>query len=102
MCWCAFAHASIAAAQLPLPANTLPPRIDLTHKTRLTTNIPLAAVTPAMAQNIGPGSHLLMEIPGAGTFGCTANFVWASGSTRYLGAAGQWLSSFPRSHSTSL
>jgi hypothetical protein len=41
-----------------------------------------------MAQNIGPGSHLLIEIPGAGTFGCTANFVWASGDTRYLGAAG--------------
>jgi hypothetical protein len=41
-----------------------------------------------MAQNIGPGSHLLIDIPGEGTFGCTANFVWANGTTRYLGAAG--------------
>jgi hypothetical protein len=41
-----------------------------------------------MAQNLGPGSHLLIDIPGAGTFGCTANFVWTSGGTRYLGAAG--------------
>jgi hypothetical protein len=86
LCWCAFAHVSIATAQTP--AHAVRPRIDLTHRTRLTRNIPLAAVTPAMAQNIGPGSHLLMEIPGAGTFGCTANFVWASGSSRYLGAAG--------------
>jgi hypothetical protein len=53
-----------------------------------TTVIPAALVTPAMAQNIGPGSHLIIDIPGAGTFGCTANFIWASGTTRYLGAAG--------------
>jgi hypothetical protein len=64
------------------------PRIDLTSAIRRTATVPLALVTPAMAQNIGPGSHLLIEIPGAGTFGCTANFVWASGTTRYLGAAG--------------
>jgi hypothetical protein len=64
------------------------PRIDLTRMTRLTTTVPVALVTPAMAQNIGPGSHLLIEIPDEGTFGCTANFVWASGTTRYLGAAG--------------
>ncbi len=64
------------------------PRIDLTNALNLTRTIPLALVTPAMAQNIGPGSHLLIEIPNAGTFGCTANFVWASGATRYLGAAG--------------
>jgi hypothetical protein len=64
------------------------PRLDLTGAIRRTTTVPLALVTPAMAENIGPGSHLLIEIPGAGTFGCTANFVWASGATRYLGAAG--------------
>src|SRR5688500_14580542 len=63
-------------------------RIDLTHMVRTTRTIPLALVTPAMAQNIGPGSHLLIEIPGAGTFGCTANFIWANGAVRYLGAAG--------------
>lgn len=63
-------------------------RIDLTAMTRATRVIPLQLVTPAMAQNIGPGSHLIIDIPGAGTFGCTANFVWAAGSVRFLGAAG--------------
>ena len=84
---CALAQASISGAG-PVPVNVVRPRIDLTQMTRATTVVPLALVTPAMAQNIGPGSHLLIEIPGAGTFGCTANFVWASGGTRYLGAAG--------------
>jgi hypothetical protein len=63
-------------------------RINLTASIKNTRTIPLALVTPGMAENIGPGSHLLIEIPGAGTFGCTANFIWASGATRYLGAAG--------------
>ena len=84
---CALAHASISGGGQTL-ANVVRPRIDLTQMTRITTVVPLALVTPAMAQNIGPGSHLIIEIPGAGTFGCTANFVWASGGTRYLGAAG--------------
>jgi hypothetical protein len=64
------------------------PRLDVTGWVNATTTIPAALVTPAMAQNIGPGSHLLIDIPNAGTFGCTANFVWASGNVRYLGAAG--------------
>jgi len=84
---CALAHASISGAG-QTSATMVRPRIDLTQMTRITTVVPLALVTPAMAQNIGPGSHLIIEIPGAGTFGCTANFVWASGGTRYLGAAG--------------
>jgi len=63
-------------------------RIDLTRMVKQTTKVPLHLMTPEMAQNIGPGSHLIIEIPGEGTFGCTANFVWASGATRYLGAAG--------------
>lgn len=46
------------------------------------------APTPAPATGIGPGSHLIITIPGEGTFGCTANFVWEEGSTLYLGAAG--------------
>ena len=84
--WCALAFPSVSAGQAP--ANAVRARIDLTQMTRATTVVPLALVTPAMAQNIGPGSHLLIDIPGAGTFGCTANFVWTSGGTRYLGAAG--------------
>jgi hypothetical protein len=80
-----------AAEERQAPESTVQaarPRIDLTDRLNLTRRIPLALVTPAMAQNIGPGSHLLIEIPNAGTFGCTANFVWASGAARYLGAAG--------------
>lgn len=64
------------------------PRLDLTPLVNLTRTISPRLVTPAMAQNIGPGSHLIIDIPGEGTFGCTANFIWAAGSTRYLGAAG--------------
>jgi hypothetical protein len=76
-------EADEGAAPTPLRA-----RIDLTQMTRVTRTIPLQLVTPAMAQNIGPGSHLIIDIPGAGTFGCTANFVWAAGTVRFLGAAG--------------
>lgn len=80
-----FAFASAHSASQPEGQRL---RLDLTHAIKMTRVVPLALVTPAMASNIGPGSHLLMEIPGAGTFGCTANFVWESGTTRYLGAAG--------------
>jgi hypothetical protein len=81
----------ILAALVPALADAdqlLRPRINLTSRLKLTTTIPAHLVTPAMAQNIGPGSHLLIDIPNEGTFGCTANFVWSSGNTRYLGAAG--------------
>jgi hypothetical protein len=83
---------SIAASMSP-PAQrasiaVVRPRINLTRMVRKTRAIPQHLMTPQMAQNIGPGSHLIIEIPDAGTFGCTANFVWASGTTRYLGAAG--------------
>jgi len=64
------------------------PRLDVTGWVNATRTIPAQLVTPAMAQNIGPGSNLLIDIPGEGTFGCTANFIWASGNDRYLGAAG--------------
>ena len=81
-------RASAAGAQLIRTTAPRRARIDLTQMTRATRVIPLALVTPAMAQNIGPGSHLIIDIPGAGTFGCTANFVWAAGTVRFLGAAG--------------
>ena len=68
--------------------NAVRPRLNLTGRVKKTTTVPLALVTLQMAENIGPGSHLLIEIPNAGTFGCTANFIWADGPTRYLGAAG--------------
>jgi hypothetical protein len=81
------------AAALSPPAQTstatvVRPRIDLTRMIKKTRIVPKHLMTPQMAENIGPGSHLIIEIPDEGTFGCTANFVWASGTTRYLGAAG--------------
>ena len=82
------AQAYAAGAQVTGSTAPSRARLDLTPMTRATRVIPLQLVTPAMAQNIGPGSHLIIDIPGAGTFGCTANFVWAAGSIRFLGAAG--------------
>lgn len=81
-------QAYAAGARVPGSTTPLRARVDLTPMIRSTRVIPLQLVTPAMAQNIGPGSHLIIDIPGAGTFGCTANFVWAAGSLRFLGAAG--------------
>ena len=72
----------------PSAITVLRPRIDLTHMVKKTRVIPRHLMTPQMAENIGPGSHLIIDIPNEGTFGCTANFVWESGTTRYLGAAG--------------
>ncbi len=84
---CALAFSS-AGYTSQASSGVVRPKLDLTSLPNLTRTVPLAVVTPAMAQNIGPGSHLLIEIPNAGTFGCTANFIWASGEARYLGAAG--------------
>lgn len=64
------------------------PRVDVTAWEDLTISIPLDLVTPASASNIGPGSAIIMTIPDEGRFGCTANFIWAAGGRRYLGAAG--------------
>lgn len=46
-----------------------------------------AASTPAAATGIGPGSKLIIFRPD-GEYGCTANFVWKSGTATLLGAAG--------------
>jgi hypothetical protein len=80
--------ASLSATTQTPAVSVMRPRIDLTRMTKKTRVVPRYLMTPEMAENIGPGSHLIIEIPGEGTFGCTANFVWASGTTRYLGAAG--------------
>jgi hypothetical protein len=84
----ALVTASAAFADSGQTVTVTPLKLNLTNAIRLTNTVPLALVTPAMASNIGPGSHLLIEIPDVGTFGCTANFIWHSGGTRYLGAAG--------------
>jgi hypothetical protein len=83
--------ASVAAFSEDLdqaPVKVKRARVDLTRMTNRTTRTPLELVTPEMAQNIGPGSHLLIDIPNEGTFGCTSNFVFSDGSRQFLGAAG--------------
>ncbi len=56
----------------------------------LTSTVSPAAATDTGLHGIGPGSPLLIDRPQdtGGTFGCTANFIWQSGSTKYLGTAG--------------
>jgi hypothetical protein len=58
----------------------------ITRVSGTTAGAPLATSTPP-ATGIGPGSHLIIFRPD-GEFACTANFVWKSGTTQYLGAAG--------------
>ena len=77
-----------ATSLVPAGIELRRPRVDVTGWANLATTIPVALVTPAAAGNIGTGSALLITIPVEGRFGCTANFVWAAGGTRYLGAAG--------------
>jgi hypothetical protein len=64
------------------------PRVDVTNWTDETETVPVHLVTPEAARNIGPGSAIIITIPDEGRFGCTANFVWAQGTKRFLGAAG--------------
>lgn len=66
-------------------------RLDLSDYEDLTVpydeGVQMHLPTPAAAVNIGPGSHLLIDMDG-GTFGCTANFIWTGAGKTYLGAAG--------------
>lgn len=64
------------------------PKVDVTNWTDETTTVPAHLVLPEAARNIGPGSAIIITIPGEGRFGCTANFVWRQGSKLYLGSAG--------------
>jgi hypothetical protein len=95
------AAAFVAACDSPTPEPTAPAlslvpagmqlerlRVDVTTWDDLTTAIPVELITPEAAGNIGPGSAIVITIPDEGRFGCTANFVWASGGKRYLGSAG--------------
>lgn len=76
-------------AQATLSGSPSPQRLvlDVTSWTDRTTTLRAQAPMPDQADGIGPGSNLLITRPD-GTYICSANFVWASGSTRYLGAAG--------------
>jgi hypothetical protein len=80
-------HGRLRAQESDTDLQLQRPRIDVTAFTDLTTTLegPLALEA---AEKIGPGSALVIAIPGEGRFGCTANFVWAGGKNLYLGAAG--------------
>jgi hypothetical protein len=93
----AFVVAGLAAGASLAPANAKLPIADIRQSPKkaildLTGHpdqtVPTATPDP-LANGIGPGSHLLMEMAG-GLYGCTANFVWKDSSTGklYLGAAG--------------
>jgi hypothetical protein len=60
--------------------------IDLTGAPDLSTTVDASSV-PAEATGIGPGSHLLIEMQG-GLYGCTASYVFTTGSQLLLSAAG--------------
>ena len=77
----------------PLTAATASPsperlRLDVTGWVDHTTTVKAHTPVPDVGDGIGPGSAILITIPDAGTFICSANFIWAQGSKRYLGAAG--------------
>lgn len=61
-----------------------------------------AASVPQQSTGIGPGARLLVDIEGEGTFGCTASYVFESGSTLLLGAAGHCFlpADVPSTHGT--
>lgn len=59
--------------------------IDLFEHPEYATMLP---PTPAASTGIGPGSPLLITIPGEGTFICTANWIFEDTGVFYLGAAG--------------
>jgi hypothetical protein len=80
-------HASVTTQQADPTIQLQRPRIDVTAFTDLTTTLAGPAALEA-AEKIGPGSALIITIPGEGRFGCTANFVWTGGKKLYLGAAG--------------
>lgn len=90
---------ALLLAALVLPAQAAAPsgapgpsyerlRLDVTGLADDTRTLSAGAPIPDMADGIGPGSDLLITIPNEGTFICTANFIWAQGSARFLGSAG--------------
>ena len=84
------AAAGTATAQSVPTAAAVPERLrlDVSDWVDRTTTVRAHAPVPDTADGIGPGSALLITIPNEGTFICSANFVWAQGGKRYLGAAG--------------
>lgn len=64
------------------------PRVDVTGWVDETVTQPPSVFLPGAPEGLGPGTPILITIPGEGRFGCSANFVWRDGGALYLGAAG--------------
>jgi hypothetical protein len=78
------------------------PCVDLTNAEDRTTTVSASEPLPEPATGIRPGSQMIITIEDAGTFGCSANFVWEDTGTvigegevddrerhpLYIGAAG--------------
>ena len=78
------------------------PCVDLTGVEDRTTTISASEPLPEPATGVQPGSQMIITIDDAGTFGCSANFIWEDTSTTigegevddperhplYIGAAG--------------
>lgn len=77
--------APVGAKAVPAPRRAI---VNLSSFADQTTTVPATTPDP-LANNVGPGSHLLISMAG-GLYGCTANYIWrdASSGKLYLGAAG--------------
>jgi hypothetical protein len=64
------------------------PRVDVTRWVDETITQEPSVFLPGAPEGLGPGTPILITIPGEGRFGCTANFVWRDGTRLLLGAAG--------------
>lgn len=78
--------AALVDATTGLAIELKQPKVHVTDWVDETVTVLASVVTGATG--IGPGSPILITIPGEGRFGCTANFVWKSGGRFYLGSAG--------------
>lgn len=69
-------------------AEAVPAVIDLTDAEDEREILDIELLTPEAATGIGTGSLLVITIPDAGRFGCSANFLWRTPARLYLGSAG--------------
>ena len=57
------------------------PCVDLTDVEDRTTTVSASEPLPEPATGVQPGSQMIITIDDAGTFGCSANFIWQDTST---------------------
>ncbi|HLF99756.1 MAG TPA: hypothetical protein VI916_04745 [Acidimicrobiia bacterium] len=79
---------SLAAAEPA--AEPQPLIVKLAGPEGVPSDVPNGVPLPVPYGDLGPGTPLVITRPD-GTWGCTANFIWRSGGTKYLGTAGHCL-----------